>query len=476
MNDGGQFRAAPTGERLVTERGRPLATSIALIVAVALSTAIVLTIAIAYPFVKGSAVEMTRLALANQANSLARFLDGPGPLDAATASIPAQINEILRDQHVAAVLVPPAATATAPMLPTDRSLTVRHKSVSDMRRLANGTVVFYEFRGLDGGYSLFLTEPESVADQPTRLLLLKMGYGSLVVLLFAMAAIVFYTRRATAPIRHAVSAAERMADGARDVRLVEGGVAEFADLSRSMNELSDALANSEDRQRQFLLSVSHELRTPLTAIAGYAEALADGVIGVEDVEATGAVMRDESERLQRLVNDLLDLSRAGAVELRLDPQTVDLRDLVTGAGQVWKDRCDREDLRFALEVPAQPVVITTDAVRVRQIIDNLCENALRVTPAGRPLVLALSVTHTGADLQVRDGGPGLSDDDLAVAFEPSALHDRYFGIRPVGTGVGLALVGRLAQRLGGTAEAGRAAEGGASFTVHLPRDWARTPA
>ncbi len=476
MNDGGQFRSAPTGERLVTERGRPLATSIALIVAVALSAAIVLTIAIAYPFVKGSAVELTQASLANQANSLARFLDGPGPLDAATASIPTQIREILRDQHVRAVLVPPTAPATAPMRTTDRATDVRHRSVSDLRRLANGTLVFYEFRGLDGGYSLFLTEPEAVADQPTRLLLLKMGYGSIIVLLFAMAAIVFYTRRATAPIRHAVIAAERMAEGARDVRLVEGGVAEFADLSRSMNELSDALANSEDRQRQFLLSVSHELRTPLTAIAGYAEALADGVIGAEDVESTGSVMRDESERLQRLVNDLLDLSRAGAVELRLDPQSVDLRDIVAGAGQVWKDRCDREDLQFSLELPDTPMRITTDAVRVRQIIDNLCENALRVTPAGSPLVIALRDSGGGIDLQVRDGGPGLSDDDLTVAFEPSALHDRYFGIRPVGTGVGLALVGRLAQRLGGTAEAGRAPEGGASFTVHLPRDWGRAPA
>ncbi len=476
MNDGGQFRTAPTGERLVTDRGRPLATSIALIVAVALATAIVLTIAIAYPFVKGSAVELSRAALANQANSLARFLDGPGPLDASTASIPTQIREILRDQHVTAVLVPPTAAAAAPLQSSDRSTDVRHKSISDMRRLANGAVVFYEFRGLDGGYSLYLMEPEAVADQPTRLLLLKMGYGSIIVLLLAMIAIVLYTRRATAPIRHAVAAAERMADGARDVRLVEGGVAEFADLSRSMNELSDALANSEDRQRQFLLSVSHELRTPLTAIAGYAEALADGVIGDEDVESTGAVMRDESERLQRLVNDLLDLSRAGAVELRLDPQAVDLRDIISSAGQVWKDRCEREELEFALELPQEPANITTDAVRVRQIIDNLCENALRVTPAGRPLVLALFNTPMGVDMQVRDGGPGLSDDDLRVAFEPSALHDRYYGIRPVGTGVGLALVGRLAQRLGGTTEAGRSPEGGASFTVHLPREWGRPPA
>jgi two-component system sensor histidine kinase BaeS len=71
-------------------------------------------------------------------------------------------------------------------------------------------------------------------------------------------------------------------------------------------------------------------------------------------------------------------------------------------------------------------------------------------------------------VEVRDGGPGLTDDDLAVAFEPSVLHDRYRGIRPVGTGLGLAIVGRLAALLDGTVEAGHAAEGGARFTLRLP--------
>ena len=71
-------------------------------------------------------------------------------------------------------------------------------------------------------------------------------------------------------------------------------------------------------------------------------------------------------------------------------------------------------------------------------------------------------------IEVRDGGPGLTDEDLAVAFEPSVLHERYRGLRPVGTGLGLAIVARLAHVLGGTVEAGHAAEGGARFTLRLP--------
>ncbi len=116
----------------------------------------------------------------------------------------------------------------------------------------------------------------------------------------------------------------------------------------------------------------------------------------------------------------------------------------------------------------------TDPMRVRQIIDNLAENALRVSPPGSVMVLAIRREGDWGVVEVRDSGPGLTDDDIAVAFEPGVLHERYRGVRPVGTGLGLALVGRLAHGLGGSAEAGRAAEGGARFTVRLPLSGAAT--
>jgi two-component system sensor histidine kinase BaeS len=113
--------------------------------------------------------------------------------------------------------------------------------------------------------------------------------------------------------------------------------------------------------------------------------------------------------------------------------------------------------------------VQSDPTRLRQIVDGLAENALRVTPAGRPIVFAVSATPYEAVLQVRDGGPGLTPDDCRVAFDRSALYDRYRGVRRVGTGVGLALVAGLAGRLGGRAAAGRSPEGGAAFTISLPR-------
>jgi two-component system sensor histidine kinase BaeS len=98
----------------------------------------------------------------------------------------------------------------------------------------------------------------------------------------------------------------------------------------------------------------------------------------------------------------------------------------------------------------------------------LLENALRVVPAQAPVVLALHTGPAAARLEVRDGGPGFTDEDLAVAFERGALSRRYQGVRKVGSGLGLALAARLARRLGAYIEAGHAPEGGAKFTVTFP--------
>lgn len=277
-------------------------------------------------------------------------------------------------------------------------------------------------------------------------------------------------RLLTRPLRHTAEAARAMGAGRRDVRVPVEGPPEIAEVAESLNALTEALATSEGRQRRFLLAVSHELRNPLTAVHGFAESVADGVVTGDEARAAGAVILAESNRLEHLVRDLLELARLGADDFRLDVAAVDVAALLDEAARVWTARTPA----ILVERPATPLPVRTDAARLRQVLDGLTDNAVRVTPAGRPVVLAARPPRLGdppgtrAVLEVRDGGPGLSPDDRRVAFEPGALGARYRDERPVGVGIGLSLVHGLVGRLGGVIDVGEAPEGGARFTVAVP--------
>jgi two-component system sensor histidine kinase BaeS len=331
---------------------------------------------------------------------------------------------------------------------------------------AAGIGVYVEGRPTDGG-GVFLVQARTDATAGGRDALRRTVLAILVGVAVAAVAGALVARRLAGPLRRTADAARALAAGHRGVSVAPQGPAEVAEVATAVTALSGALAQSEARQREFLLSVSHDLRTPLTALHGYAESLATGVVPADRTAEVGTTMLAEATRLDRLVRDLLDLARLDAQDVRLEFAIFDLAGLAEGAGRVWTQRCRAAGVRFGLQLA--PAVVDSDPTRVRQIVDGLLENALRVTPAGARIVLAVRSEPDGFGVvEIRDGGPGLTPDDLAVAFERGTLYERYRGVRQVGTGLGLAIVARLVSRLGGTVAAGRAPEGGACFTVRLP--------
>jgi two-component system OmpR family sensor kinase len=432
--------------------------------------AVLIAGAVSVGLVKSAAEGQARTTLGRQADIAAGLGDDTGALQQRPALARAfRLDEITVVRvNRRGIVVPPNGDSV--VTEADATTLLAGGRVSAVRRDSSGQRVFVEGRQTEAGGGIVLFQPARVARGAVRHVLLRIVVALLIGLAGAALAGTLLSRWLAGPLKRAAAAAHRLSTGARDVRLEPEGPSEIADLADALNALVAALAASEGRQREFLLSISHELRTPLTAVKGYAEALADGVVPPDETAQTGATMLAEASRLDRLVADLLDLARLGAHDFRLDLSDVDLTELVAQAGTVWAARCSPVGVRFSTELPSEPLVVRTDATRVRQVIDGLAENALRVTLSGAQLVFALrrDGANSRAVLVVRDGGPGLTAEDRKVAFERSALYDRYRGQRRVGTGIGLALVGALVERLGGTAEVQTAPEGGAAFEITLP--------
>ena len=434
--------------------------TILLCIAVALIAAFV-TVAVSIPLISGAARAQASATLDGLADVTVAALE--------KSSFEPQVSgldEVLTSQDIRAYLIG-TNLQPIPGLSGNVARAVLNGEEVSTEATLDGADYLVAARPVDSGYGVVLLAPVDSVVEPPLQGLRRLLYAVLVGVVVASVIGYLFSKRLTRPLRQFADTARALSVGERGRQVSVHGPREVTDIARSLNELSAALEVSEGRQREFLLSVSHELRTPLTAIRGYAEAFADGMVPGDDTARTGQVMTAEADRLDRLVADLLDLSRLDAVDVTIEPVDVDLVELARQAAEVWRARCERVGVQFTAELPAQPVWVRTDPVRTRQIIDNLAENALRVTPAGRPIVLAVATTGQHAALSVRDGGPGLTPQDMAVAFEPAALYSRYQGVRKVGSGVGLALVGRLAGRLGGSAQVATAPEGGAAFTVLL---------
>ena len=425
--------------------------------------AAVVTVAVSIPLINGAARAQAQATLDRVADVTVAALQqssAPGSAD--------RVQDLLASQQISAYLIG-TGLRPAPGLSVAQQREVLAGASLDAEVAIDDTDYLVAARPLNGSFGVVLLAPADNVVEPASSALRRLLAAVLAGLIVASVIGYLVSRRLTRPLRQFADTAQALSAGERGLQVEATGPREITDIAQSLNGLSRALDVSEGRQREFLLSVSHELRTPLTAIHGYAEALSDGVVDAADVPGTARVMVGESERMERLVADLLDLARLGAVDVVIDPTEVDLVQTVGEAALVWRDRCAREGVDFTADLPSGPLFVRTDPVRLRQIIDNLAENALRVTPAGRPIVVAVAIEGAWAATTVRDGGPGLTEDDRRVAFEPAALHARYRGVRSVGSGVGLALVGRLSQRLGGIARVGQAPEGGAAFTVLLPR-------
>ncbi|KAB2926733.1 MAG: HAMP domain-containing protein [Dechloromonas sp.] len=266
-------------------------------------------------------------------------------------------------------------------------------------------------------------------------------------------------------------------------RLEVGSADEMGQLARSFNDMADSVEDSFSRLEEarkkaeeasrlktaFLANVSHELRTPLNGILGFAELLKSDLADPEQREYASIIHRS-GEHLLNLVSEILDLSKIEAGELQLHREKTPLRELVEQCAQLHRTSATARGLGFSLHLANDlPEHIETDATRLRQMLNNLLNNAVKFTERGE---IALEVSRSDNEIvfAVRDSGPGIAEEHHEIIFEKFKQLENFITREHGGTGLGLAIVRQLAEQMGGRVTLQSSLGSGSVFSLHLPLD------
>ena len=298
-------------------------------------------------------------------------------------------------------------------------------------------------------------------------------YAALAALIAAILASFFISRQVVTPMLHMMSLSQRIAEGEYQERLaLPGGqqadqTDELGQLALRFNQMADKLEKTETMRRQLIGDVTHELRTPLTAVKGYLEGLMDGVLPADP--ETYEQIHSEIDRLQRLVNDLQELSRveAGAFQLNLAPVPPErlIERIQSTLGRQFEDK----NIQLVTDVEPGLPNLFVDKDRIIQVLTNLAGNALQYTPNGGKVSISVRREKSEILFAVKDTGIGISTEQLTFIFNRFYRTDKSRNRASGGSGIGLTIAKALVQAHQGKIWAESNGEGkGSTFSFLIP--------
>ncbi len=300
-------------------------------------------------------------------------------------------------------------------------------------------------------------------------LVLYVVVAGLVALALSMLLALYLSSAISRPVREVTEAARRMAAGDYGQSVAVRGHDETAELAADFNLMSERVRAAYELQRDFVGNVSHELRTPLTSIEGFSQALLEGMIDTPEGERRSlAIINQESKRMERLLNDLMLLSRIDSGAETPTRQAVDVTGIVNGLAETYSERARDAGISLECRAPGAPVFVNTDPDRLTRVLTNLLDNALKYTGAGGTVSLSAAAGDGRVSFSVSDTGPGIPPEHLPHIFE------RFHRVEPSraqkhgGSGLGLSICRELVGTLGGTIDVQSSVGRGTSFTVTLP--------
>ncbi len=288
--------------------------------------------------------------------------------------------------------------------------------------------------------------------------------------LFALALVVvsglFFVRSIVSPVKKLNVAARRIAEGNYTEKVsVSNRSDEIAELSESINYMTDEIARTDRMKNDFISTVSHELRTPLTAIKGWTETLIDVNESDDPTLREGLkIILNESERLYSLVEDLLDFSRMETGRMTLRLQKIDILAELDDAVYVLRDRAVREGIDIFYSTPDYPAPMNGDPDRIKQVFVNIIDNAIKYTPAGGKISIVAALNRDSLKISVADTGCGISAEDLPH------IKKKFYkaNVSVKGSGIGLAVCDEIISMHKGTLDIKSTLGEGTQVVITLP--------
>jgi heavy metal sensor kinase len=319
------------------------------------------------------------------------------------------------------------------------------------------------------GYAV-VAEPLSVIEDGLRELRRDLFAGVFLVLLLASAGGYFLARKSLAPIASMNSQTQRISAENLSARLdVTNSRDELGRLATTINDLLARLENSFKEQQRFIADASHELRTPLAVLRGETEVALGKTRTVEEYEQSLSLIQDEAERLSRIVEDLFILARQPInTRAALSKERLSLNDAITDCARAAQVLAFRKGVRLKLEKDSPSIALNGDEELIRRMILNLLDNAVKYTPAGGEISLALARQNGSAEIVVRDTGIGIPEAAQPRVFDRFYRVDKARARAMGGAGLGLSIAQWIVEVHGGAIKLASTPGQGSTFTVVLP--------
>jgi two-component system, OmpR family, phosphate regulon sensor histidine kinase PhoR len=332
-------------------------------------------------------------------------------------------------------------------------------------------------RGLDSAVVRLALASEEIRLLDTRVQVLIWGIGLLTIIVIILVS-VHLAKRITLPIQSIAATAQAIRDGDLRHRITVRAGDEIGALATAINEMAEKLGNDIDRLRklervrsEFLGNVSHELRTPIFSIQGFLETLLDGAVDDASVNRDFLTKAHlHAERLNALLNDLIDISRIESGEMKMSFRYFPAGEFLSQTVEEMRPQADRKNIQMLLEAPpAGSEQMYGDRDRLKQVMINLVDNALKYTDPGGTVTIRTVLAPQRCTISVEDSGHGIPPEHQARIFERFYRVDRDRSREVGGTGLGLAIVKHIVEAHGGTIGVQSEIGKGSLFTFTLKR-------